>query len=58
LCKNKFGNECVCWFHLKLICYDVRSYERKTLLHTLQSQSSSFRENFLAPRENRNSSAN
>ena len=28
LYKNKFGNECVCWFHLKVTCYDARSYER------------------------------
>ena len=29
LYKNKFGNECVCWFHWKVIYYDARSYERK-----------------------------
>ena len=27
--NNKFGNECVCWFNLKEICYDARSYGRK-----------------------------
>jgi hypothetical protein len=31
LYKNKFGNECVCWFHWKVIYYDARSYERKNL---------------------------
>ena len=30
LYKNKFGNECVSWFHWKVIYYDARSYERKS----------------------------
>ena len=32
--KINLGNQCVCWFYLKDICYDARSHERKICSHS------------------------